>query len=882
MSWVGEIGRRMVALFRWGRLQRDLDDEMRMHVELRAEEERARGLAPEAARRAAQRRFGNTALLREASGDAWGWNWLLHLAQDTRFALRTMRRSPGFTAVAVLALALGIGANTAIYSVVDAVLLRSLPYADEDGLVTILHRGDDPASPANFRDWREQSRAFERMGAAQLWSANLMGESGSEQIRALQITSDIMPLLGVQPLLGRGFTRDEDVSGNDRSVILGHALWRRRFAGDPGVVGRKLNLSGVPFTVVGVMPESFRFAPFWVTDAEMWVPLAFAPDVVDKRDHNSLRLFARLRPGVSVDAARADIAAVTGRLEREFPGTNRDVQVVPLKEKVVGPIRPQLVVLLCTVAFVLFIACANLAHLLLARAAARQREHAVRSALGASRSRLIRQLLTESLLFAVLGGIGGLLLALWGVPMLVALQPGDIPRLEEVGVDGHALLFMAVVSILSGLAVGVAPALQASRVDLSSSLKDGGRGASDGRGKTRLRGLLVVSQVALTLVLLVGAGLMIRTFTALRAIDPGFDAEDVVTMSVSLAGSPHAAPARRADFFEQMVSHVEPLPGVTSASVINHVPLAGDTWSLSYSVAGRPEPAPGDAPQAVYRVALPGYFETMRIPLVRGRDLSARDTSRAPGVVVINERLARTEWPGQDPIGKRIRLQSDGAWLTVVGVAKDARQASWSAPSQSEVYLPFSQSKLYMEQMSESRMYMTLVARTSVDPSAMVPAIQRSIRALDPQATVSEAQTMRHVVDQANARPRFYLVLLAAFAGLALTLAFIGIYGVMSHSVSQRTPEIGIRMALGARRGDVLLLVLRQTLIMTAGGIAIGLAASLALAHLMASLVYGVSPVDPLTLGAVAGLLALVAVAATYIPARRATRVHPMVALRSE
>ena len=882
MAWMGELGRRIVALLRWGRVQRDLDEEMRMHLELRAEEERARGLPPRAAHRAAQRRFGNRTLLREAGGDAWGWNWLLHLAQDVRFALRTMRRSPGFTAVAVLALALGIGANTAIYSVVDGVLLRSLPYADEDGLVVVLHGGDYPVAPANFRDWREQSRAFERMGAAQYWTANLMSESGSEQIMALQITADVLPLLGVQPAMGRSFTADEEVPGNDRSVILGHALWQRRFAGDPAILGRKLNLGGRPFTVVGVMPESFRFAPFWATKAEMWVPLAFPPDVAASRVHNSLRPFARLRPGVSLEAAQADIAAITGRLERAFPGTNQDVTVMSLKEKVVGPIRPQLVVLLCTVAFVLFIACANLAHLLLARAAARQREHAVRAALGASRSRLVRQLLTESILFAVLGGAAGLVLALWGVPLLVALQPGDIPRLEEVGVDGRALLFMVAVSLLSGFAVGLAPALQASRVDLAPSLKDGGRGAGDGRRKARLRGLLVVSQVALTLALLVGAGLMIRTFAALRAIDPGFDPEDVVTMTVSLAGSSQAAPARRIGFFEELVREVEAQPGVTSASIINHLPLAGDTWSMRYAVEGRPPPAPGQEPRAIYRVVMPGYFETMKIPLVRGRDVSAADAERAPAAVVVNERLARTQWPGQDPIGKRIDIEGTGRWLTVVGVAKDARQASWSAPSQSEVYIPFGQGQMYLEILSEARMYMTLVARTGIDPAATVPAIQRAVRGLDAHVTLSDVHTMERVVELANARPRFYLVLLAAFAGLALTLAFIGIYGVMSYSVSQRTHEIGVRMALGARRRDVLLLVLRQTLIMTVAGIAIGLAASVALARLMASLVYGVSPVDPLTLVSVAGLLALVAAAATYVPARRATRIEPMIALRSE
>jgi len=491
-----------------------------------------------------------------------------------------------------------------------------------------------------------------------------------------------------------------------------------------------------------------------------------------------------------------------------------------------------------------------------------------------------RQLLTESLIFAVLGGGAGLLLALWGVPLLVALQPGDIPRIEEVAVDRQALLFMALVSLLAGLAVGVAPAVVSSQVDLARSINNGGRSATGGPGKTRLRGLLVVSQVAVTLVLLVGAGLMMRTFVALRGIDPGFDPDSVVTMSVSLAGSPHAAPQRRAGFFQELVQRVEAVPGVVSVSAINHLPLAGDTWHLPYAVAGRPDPAPGEEPRAVYRVVLPGYFETMRIPVVRGRDVSARDTLGAPDIVVVNEQLAGTQWPGEDPIGKRIQLGE--SWLSVVGMVKDTRQEQWAAAPEGEMYIPFLQSEDYLATLPESRLYLTLVVRTSVDPAATVPAIERVIRSHDAQVTLSEIQTMRRVVDQANARPRFYLVLLAAFAGLALTLAFIGIYGVMSYSVSQRTQEIGIRMALGARRADVLRLVLRQTLVTTAAGIAIGLAASLALVHLMASLVYGVSPVDPLTFAAVAGLLAAVAFAATYVPARRATRVDPMVSLRSE
>jgi predicted permease len=881
MAWFGEVGRRLLALVRWRTLQRDLDEEMQLHIELRAEEERERGLSPEAARRAAQRRFGNTRLLRESGGDVWGWSWLLALAYDTRYAMRTMLRSPGFAAVAVLALALGVGANTAVFSVVDAVLLRSLPYADEEELVVVLHGGSRPVSARNLRDWREQSRSFTGMGAAEYWTANLMGHGSSEEIVALRVTADLFPLLGVRPLLGRLFAPEEEQPGRDRAVILGHGLWQRRFAGDAAVIGRTLNLGGEDFTVVGVMPADFRFAPFWVTRAEMWVPLSVPPEARDNRSHNSLRAFARLKPGVSLESARAEVNAIAGRLEREFPGTNRDVQVVPLRERVVGPIQIQLVVVFCAAAFVLLIACANLAHLLLARGAARQREIAVRAALGAGRSRLIRQLLTESMLLVLLGGGAGVLVAVWGVNALVALSPDIIPRIETVGVDGRALLFTAVLSLATGLAVGVVPALQSSRVDLDAALRDGARGATGGVHKARLRALLVVSQVAMTLVLLVGAGLMIRTSAALQAIDPGFEPDQVVSMKMSLDGAPAGESGQRAVFYQGILRRVESLPGVVSAGAINHLPLAGDVWGHSYEVEGRPPPGPGDQPNAIYRVVMPGYFRTMKIPIVRGRDVTAADSRAAAGVVVINQQLARDEWPGEDPIGKRITLGGPQP-LTVVGVVKDSRQGSWSEAPGAEMYIPYLQSDDYLRGLSSVRAYMTLVVRASVDPAALVPAIAREIRAQDSLVTLAEIQTMDRVVGEANARPRLYLVLMGGFAALALILAIIGIYGVMSYSVSQRIHEIGVRMALGARRRDVLRLVLGQALVMTMVGIAIGLGLAIAVGRLMKSFLYGVSPTDPLTLTAVPMLLALVALAATYVPARRAVRVDPMSSLRAE
>ena len=878
-----ELMRKLAMLFRGKRFHNDLAEEMRLHLELREAELRAEGMSPDEARLAARRQFGNPTVLAETSRDGWGWSWLSSLAQDLRYSLRTMLRNPGFTAVAALALALGIGANTAIFSVVNAVLLRPLPYAEDDRLAVILHAGQWPVAPGNFFDWRAQAKSFQGMGAAELWSANLAGVTNPEQLKAIRVTGDMFPLLGVAPILGRTFGPGEDEPGQDHVVVLGHGLWKRRFAADPDIVGKKMTLNGESYTVAGVMPRGFRFAPFWATDAELWAPLSF----VDKanRERSSLRVFARLAPGVSLEQARAEMATISGHLEQQYPGTNRDVTVVALREKVVGSIRPALLVLVGAVAFVLLIACANIAHMLLARAAARQREVALRVALGASRGRMIRQLLTESLLLAVLGGGAGLLLAVWGVQALTSLSALDIPRLETVGVDGRVLAFMLGVSLVAGIAFGLAPAMQASAVDLTAALKDGGRGSSEGAGRGRLRKLLLVSQVALTLMLLVGAGLMIRTFVALRAIDPGFDPRHVLSLVVSVTGSPEAAPGRRATFFPQLVGRIESLPGVESASAINHLPLAGDLWGLSYWVEGRPIPPPGEAARAAYRVVLPGYFRTMNIPVGRGRDIAAPDAAGTSSVVVINEHLAKEQWPGEDPIGKRITMDDPSdpsSWMTVVGVVKDARQLRWADPIGNEVYLPYLQSPKYLDDISPARTYLTLVVRTVGDPAAIAPAVRREIAALDPSVVVSQVQTMETVVAEANAQARLYLILLAAFAGVALVLAVVGIYGVMSYAVSRRTQEIGIRMALGAQRGEVLRMIVGQGLTLALIGAAVGVVGALALTRLMTTLLYGVTAIDPITFVVVALFLSAVALVATYLPARRATQVDPMLALRGD
>jgi putative ABC transport system permease protein len=666
--------------------------------------------------------------------------------------------------------------------------------------------------------------------------------------------------------------------------VLGHSLWQRRFGADPGVVGRSVILDGEPYTVVGVMPRGFAFPPFWATGAELWSPLAFGDRAANRRAQ-SLRVFARIAPGATLDQARAEMAAITARLERDDPGTNRDVVVRPLEDAVVGNVRPSLRVLLGAVGFVLLIACANVAHMLLARGAGRHREVALRAALGATRGRLIRQFLTESVVLALAGGVGGILLALGTIRLLVAVAPANIPRIESVSVDGAVLAFAAGVSLLTGLLFGLAPAFQASAGEVSEALKEGARGSTEGRRRQRLRSLLVASEFALALVLSAGAGLMIRSFVALQAIDPGFEPHGVLTMVVSVAGAEAGAPGRRAAFYEELLRRVRALPGVRSASAVNHLPLAGDLWGMRFHVEGRPLPRPGERTRAAYRVVLPGYFETMRVPIVRGREVAETDRLDAPGVVVINEWLAERHWPGENPVGKRLTLDDpsqDPTWLTVVGVARNAVRGEWAASPEEELFVPFLQTRAYLERASTGFAYLTLVVRARGDPAALGPPIRRVVASLDRRAPVSQVQTLEEVVAASTAGPRFHLLLLGAFAGVAVLLAALGIYGVMSYTVSRRANEIGIRMALGARPADVRWLIVRQGMVVVLGGTVVGLGGALGLTHLMSSLLYGVGASDPATFLAVSLLLGAVALAASYLPARRATRIDPLTALRCE
>jgi putative ABC transport system permease protein len=884
---------RLASLFTGSRAERELSREIESHLGLMQADFEARGLSPDEARRAARLAYGGVEQAKEVHREARSVQWVENLAKDMRYGARNLFRTPGFTVVAVLTLALGIGANTAIFGVVNAVLLRPLAYKDAGRLVTLLHEGTNPVAAANYFDWRDQTRSFAGMGAADAWSANLTSSDagdlhGAENLRGLKVTQSLFPLLGVEPLLGRLFAAGEDQPGSDHQVILSHSLWRRRFGSDTEVLGRQVVLNGQPYTVVGVMPAGFQFAPFWATRSELWVPNSLAASRSD-RAANHLRVFARLKDGVSLQQARAEMGAVTGRLERQYPTTNRSVAVTPLKENVVGKVEAPLLMMLGAVGFVLLIACANVAHMLLARTADRQKEIALRVALGAGKARVVAQFLTENVLLAGLGAGVGLLLAYAGTRALVKLSPEYIPRVEMVGIDGNVVLFLVGITGLTALAFGLVPAMRAAGAkagaNLAAALKQGGRGDTEG-GRNRLRNFLVASEFALAFMLLIGAGLMVRSFVALRSVEPGFNPKGVLSMVVSVAGTKEAQPGRRAVLYPELLKKVRQLPGVMAVGGINHLPLAGDMWGLGFEIEGRAASRPGEGPRAVYRIALPGYFETMRLPVLSGRVMTERDDGRVPAVAVINERAARRYWPGESPLGKRITLGGPGEWVTVVGVVANAKQADWAAEPEPEVYLAGLQTLEFLgdgKGAAGAHMnYVTLVVRTAGNPADMTAAVRRSVQEFDRNLSVSQVLTMEQAVADATAQPRFEMLLLALAGGVALILAAVGIYGVMNYAVVRRTREIGIRISLGASCGDVLGMVFRRALLQALAGTAVGIAGAVLLSKFMAKMVFGVRPTDPWTFAAVTVLLAVAAVAASGIPARRASRIQPMQALRSE
>ena len=798
------------------------------------------------------------------------------MLQDFRSALRSLRHAPGFSLAAILTFAIGIGATTAIFTVLHAVLLRPLPYTQPGRLVVLLHDGQFPVSPADYLDYRRELRAYDGISAAQAWSATIAAGDGAERLPGLQVTPDLFRILGVRAAIGRTFLPGENQPGRNRVVVLSDALWKRRFGGDRAIVGREMVLDGEPFTVVGVMPPAFRFAPFWATTATLWRPLSLAARSGD-RGGRSLRLFARLRDGVSRETAQAEASAVAASLAAAYPDTNAQlgIAVVPLREKVVAGVRPTLWLLAATVALVLLIACVNVASLQIVRGSARQKELAVRAALGAGRGRLVRQMLAESLLLSAAGGAVGLLAGTWAVGWFGSVLPAtSLPLPDGLAFTGAVAAFAATLILIAGVAAGLAPAVQLSRTNVQGALQDGSRGATEGVRGRQLRRALLGVELALALALLAGAGLMGRTLLRLQNVDPGFDPRNLLTFTLALGGTPHDA--ARVQYFDRAAAALEALPGVAAVSAINHLPLAGDAWHFRIQPEGRPEPRPGEEPTATWRVVRNGYFATMRLPLRRGRDFDGRDRAEGLPVCIVNETMARRHWPGEDPIGRRVGIgASERRWLTVVGVSANARQSEWTGSVPEEIYVPYAQ---HATEFGSGEL--TFVVRTAGDPLDLASSAQRAAWSVDVNVPVSGMATMERVIDEQLWRSRVTAFLLGAFAVVALVLAALGVYGVSAYAMSRRTREIGIRVALGARPSQVVSLALRETLAPIVAGVAAGCGAALALGQLAGSLLYGVGPTDPITFVSASVGLGLTAIAAAWLPARRASRIDPAVVLR--
>jgi putative ABC transport system permease protein len=803
------------------------------------------------------------------------------LLRDLRYGARMLVKSPGFTAVAVIALALGIGANSAIFSTVNAVLLRPLPYADPDRLVEIWehrpiqNRERTVVSPAEFIAWREQAQSFEQIAAINYVLHNLIGNGEPEQIQSVQVSASFFPMLGVKPVAGRAFLEEEDQPDHNRVAIISYGLWQRRFGGDTDLVNQQINLDGNKFTVVGIMPREYQFPQM----VDLWEPIAFPPDARNNSGHHFLEIFARVKPGVSIKQAQAEMTAIASSIEQAYPdrNTGHQVRLVGLHEQIVGDSRTALLVLLGAVAFVLLIACANVANLLLARAAARHKEMAIRAALGASRWRIIRQLLAESLLLSSAGGALGLLLAWWGIDILVALSPVGTPRLDEIKLDSAVFGFTLLVSLVTGVLFGLTPALASSRPDLNEVLKEGGRGSTDGARPGRVRSLLVVFEVALTLVLMVGAGLMLKSFYRLSQVNPGFNASNLLTMEITLPSGKYPKQPQVLAFYDRLIQQVETVPEIQAAAAIDVLPLSGNNSSSTFTIEGQPPASPGERPNANRRIITPAYFRAMGMTVLEGRAFTANDTEQSTRVAIVNETMARRFWPGEDVLGKRFKMgapeRNNNPWLEIVGVVATIKHASLDEEARQEMYLPNTQSPVRG---------MTLVARTATAPLDMASVLRSQVLDVDPDQPVGSVASMEQLRSRSLAPRRFSMLLLAVFAAVAVILATVGIYGVISYSVVQRTHEIGIRMALGAQTSDVLKQIVGKGMILVLIGVVIGIGAAIGLTHLISKLLYEVSPTDATTFVVISLALAGVALGACFVPARRAARVDPLIALKYE
>jgi putative ABC transport system permease protein len=871
--------------------EEELNEELRSHLQMAVQDRIERGETHEEAEAAVRREFGNVGLVKEVTRQMWGWVWLEQLIQDLRYGLRSLRRAPGFTIVAVSTLGLGIGATTAIFSLVNAILLRQLPFKNPEQLVAVDSKRTDPGKHPftipDFIDYRDQNQTLEQIAAYANWSASLTGSGEAERVQGMRISANAFQLLGVEAVVGRALVPEDDTPGRQNVAVLSHGLWQRRFGGDPRLVGQTLSLNGHSYTIVGVLPPQFIFP---IQEAELAVPLA--PDADPWRSArtstNFLRAIARLKPGVPLAQAEADLTSIAGRMRQQYPAANENmnklgVTLTPLNEVVVGDYRHALWMLLGAVGFVLLIASINLASLSLARASTRHREMAIRTAHGATRWRLIRQMTTESLLLALSGGLIGLLLAWWGINFLLALSPAGMPRLSEVGLDARVLIFTLAVSLLAGSIFGILPAVKASRVNLNEELKSGGRGGNDGAARNRVRSFLVVAEIAISLILLLSAGLLIKSFSRLQEVRPGFESENLLVVRLSLPRTRYANRDALISFYDQLQPLLEGMPGVSAVGAVSALPLSTTRASIEFTIEGRPSPQ-NEVWVTDYRIASTGYFRAMKIPLLRGREFSEQDNAHTTPVAMISETLARRFWPdGANPVGARLLIDDNDQGprpVEIVGVVGDVKHLSLEAEPTPHVYLPLRQIHEDGVVWMTNNQYWLI--RSDVSPLSLASAVQREIRKVDPEVPASNIKTMEQYLSASVSPRRFNLWLLTVFAASALVLATVGIYGVMSYSVAQRTREIGVRMALGAQRSDILRMVIGHGMLLAVAGLALGLVGALALSRLMGGLLYQVSTTDPATYILLTFFLLLVTLAACLVPARRATKVDPMVALRYE
>jgi predicted permease len=885
-AWIRALASRTRTWFSSRQVDQDFVHELQTHLDLLTDENVRRGMSPEEAKRAARIRLGGQTQLKEINRELHGLPAIETFLQDTRYAFRMLRKNPGFTAVAVLTLALGIGANTAIFSVVYAVLLKPLPYTNPEQLFTVFQANkqqgiaETGCSYLNFEEWRAQDHVFSELAGIVAHQLTLTGNVEPTVVNTSVVTPEFFTLLDVKTVAGRIFSPQDGQQGAPPVALVSEDLWRGRFGADPKIIGTAINLDQRPFTVIGIIPAAFR-APFFNTKQEVWIPLVQDPlfsTFMPQRGTHLLPVIGRLKPGVSVAQAQAEMDAISGRLAGEFPAENTGwaVHLVPLQKEIVGEVRTGLLVLLGAVGLVLLIACANIANLLLSRATSRSKEIAVRTALGAGRARIIRQLLSETAVLGLLGGVVGIALACWSVKALNSLLPSSLPQMNPIRVDYFVLGFALLLSAIAGVAFGLVPAMFAGHADIQSTLREGARSGAS-RNRRRARSLLAVVEISLAMVLLVTAGLLLRSFARLTSISPGFDAQHIVKADISLPQFQYSTPQQWAAFSEELLARIQSDPGLQDSAVVVPRPIADRNVNLPFDIVGNPRSSAGSSRTADYVSVSPDYFRVMRIPLLAGRFFNPHDISSAPHVSIISEAMARLYFSGQNPIGKVITFGfpagGGGTMREIVGIVGNVRDVALGQNPGAMMYVPYAQAPFWGA---------NLVVKSTLSTSSVAAAIRQEVQRMDKDLPVTDVANMPDLIDSSVAQPRFRTFLLGLFGVMALVLAATGIFGVISYSVSRRTNEIGIRVALGASRSTILSMILRETLVLTSAGLAVGLPCALAASHLVGHLLFNVSANDPATLAAVAFTLAAVAGLAGYIPARRAMRVDPLIALRYE